>query len=69
VSRSWYESLLGYIGYRNLFSVRYDLGLKKSYIERTTDGSNPKYEIIVWYVSWMKQGPLKEAVGLRFNIM
>jgi len=57
VSRPWCESLLSFIVYRNLFSVRYDLGLKKSYIERTTTGSNPMYEINAWNVFRTKQGP------------
>ena len=59
VSRPWSESLLGFIVDRTLFCVRYELGLKKSYIERTTDGSIPMYEIKASYVSGIKQGPLK----------
>jgi hypothetical protein len=39
--------------------MRYDLRVKKSYIERTTDGSTPKDKINAWYVPRKKQVPLK----------
>ena len=58
MSRPWRQSQLGFIGDRTLFSVRYDLRLKKSYIERTTDGRTPKDKINAWYVLRMKQVPL-----------
>ena len=43
--------------------------LKNPYIERTTDGRTPRNKINAWCILIVKQVPLKEAVGLRVNIM